>query len=116
MAPNWQLRLLHASWTASWIEDWLVPTAMSIYAYSRGGAAAAGLVGVARMLPSTVGAPVLGVLVDRWRREVVLRVAYGVQAAACLAMAAAFWAGMPLVVLLVLLGLRGSCRYSSSRR
>jgi CRP-like cAMP-binding protein len=107
MASNRQLRLLHASWTASWVEDWLVPVAMSIYAYSRGGAAAAGLAGVARMLPSTVGAPVLGVLVDRWRREVVLRVAYGVQAAACLAMAAAYWAGMPLVVLFVLLGAEG---------
>ena len=101
MAPNRQLRLLYASWTASWVEDWLVPTAMAIYAYSRGGAAAAGLAGVARMLPSTVGAPVLGVLVDRWRREVVLRVAYGVQAAACLAMAAVYWAGMTLVVLFV---------------
>jgi len=107
MASNRQLRLLHASWTASWIEDWLVPVAMTIYAYSRGGAVAAGLVGVARMLPATVGAPVLGVLVDRWRREVVLRVAYGVQAAACLAMAAAYWAGMPLVVLFVLLGVEG---------
>src|SRR5262249_35563885 len=80
---------------------------MTIYAYSRGGAAAAGLAGVARMLPATVGAPVLGVLVDRWRREVVLRVAYGVQAAACLAMAAAYWAGMPLVVLFLLLGVEG---------
>lgn len=79
MASNRQLRLLHASWTASWVEDWLVPVAMNIYAYSRGGAAAAGLAGVARMLPSTVGAPVLRVLVDRWRREVVLRVAYGVR-------------------------------------
>jgi len=107
IAPNRQLRLLHASWAASWIEDWLVPVAMSIYAYSRGGAAAAGLAGVVRMLPSAVGAPALGVLVDRWRREVVLRVAYGVQAAACLAMAAAYWAGMPLVVLFVLLAVEG---------
>src|SRR5262249_56974940 len=107
MASNRQLRLLHASWTASWIEDWLVRVAMSSCAYSRGGVAAAGVVGVARMLPSAVGAPVLGVLVDRWRREVVRRVAYGVQAAACLAMAAAYWAGMPLVVLFVLLGVEG---------
>src|SRR5262249_45150611 len=97
MASNRQVRLLDASWTASWTEDWLVPTAMTIYAYSRGGAAAAGLAGVARMLPATIGAPMLGVLVDRWRREVVLRVAFGVQAAACSAMAAAYWAGMPLV-------------------
>ena len=107
MASNRQLRLLHASWTASWVEDFLLPTAMSIYAYSRGGAAAAGLAGVARMLPSTLGAPVLGMLVDRWRREIVLRVAYGVQAAACLAMAAAYWLGMPLAVLFVLLGVEG---------
>jgi CRP-like cAMP-binding protein len=99
--------LVHGSWAASWTEDFLVPTAMSIYAYSQGGAAAAGLAGVARMLPSTLGAPVLGVLVDRWRREVVLRVAYGVQAAACLAMAAAYWTGMPLAVLFVLLGVEG---------
>jgi len=59
------------------------------------------------MLPSAAGAPALGVLVDRWRREVVLRVAYGVQAAACLAMAAAYSAGMPLVVLFVLLAVEG---------
>ena len=84
-----------------------MPVAMSIYAYSRGGAAAAGLAGVVRMLPSAAGAPALGVLVDRWRREVVLRVAYGVQAAACLAMAAAYSAGMPLVVLFVLLAVEG---------
>lgn len=84
-----------------------MPTALSIYLYSQGGAALAGLAGVVRMLPSTVGSPALAVFVDRWRREVVLRVAYGVQAAMCLAMAAAYWAGMPLVVLLVLSGLEG---------
>jgi MFS family permease len=101
------MRLLQVAWTASWIEDYLVPIAMSVYAYNRGGAAAAGLAGVARMLPSTIAAPALGVLVDRWRRERVLLLAFVVQAGACVAMAVAISVSAPLAVLLILLGVEG---------
>ena len=101
------MRLLQVAWAASWIEDYLVPIAMSVYAYGRGGAAAAGLAGVARIIPSTVAAPALGVFVDRWPRERVLVLSFAVQAGACAAMAVAFSVSAPLSVLLILLGVEG---------
>jgi len=104
---NSPLRLLQVAWAASWVEDWLLPVAVGIYAFGIGGASAAGIAGVVRMLPSAVAAPVLGLLVDRWPRRRVLALAFVVQAGACAAMAAAFWLGASLSVLYVFLAIEG---------
>ena len=46
--------------------------ALGIVAYRDGGAAAVGLVGLLRMLPSAICAPLLSPFADRGRREKVL--------------------------------------------
>ncbi len=59
---------------ATWI-------AILVYAYSRGGAAAAGLVSVIQLIPSAIVAPLAAYSGDRFRRDRVLVVDYLVQAA-----------------------------------
>src|SRR5437764_11277971 len=68
--PN--LRRAELSFGAAWAGEWAVTVAVGILAFNHGGAAAVGLVGLARMLPAALLAPVAAVVVDRYRREYVL--------------------------------------------
>lgn len=68
--PN--LRCAQLSFGVAWAGEWAVTVAVGILAFRHGGAAAVGVVGLARMLPAALLAPVAGVLVDRYRRERVL--------------------------------------------
>jgi MFS family permease len=83
--PN--LRRAQLSFGADWSSWWGVTVAVGILAFHHGGAAAVGIVGVIRMLPAALLAPVAGVVVDRYRRERVL-VGVGLVRAAALGGAA----------------------------
>jgi MFS family permease len=70
------LRRLQLAWAGFYVSEWASFVALSIYAYRVGGAGAIGLLGVVRMLPSTLGVLAGTALADRTRRE---RVLLGIQ-------------------------------------
>src|SRR6478735_3050439 len=72
---NWRnpnLRRAQLSFLGAWTAEWAFTVGLGIVAYNDGGALALGLVGLLRMLPSAVLAPVLSPFADRGRRERVL--------------------------------------------
>src|SRR5690349_6431126 len=72
---NWRnanLRRAQLSFLGAWTAEWAFTVALGIVAYNAGGALALGLVGLLRMLPSAILAPVLSPFADRGRRERVL--------------------------------------------
>src|SRR5215204_7596903 len=71
-AVNDNLRRAQLSYFAAWTAECAFPVALGIVAYRNGGATAVGLVGLMRMLPSAVVAPLATPLADRGRRERVL--------------------------------------------
>ena len=71
--PN--LRRLQLALTSLVIGQWAYTVAVAVYAYDQGGAAAVGLVGLIRMLPSAFAAPFTAFLADRYPRRTVLLVA-----------------------------------------
>ena len=76
--PN--IRRIEGAWAASIMAHWAYGIALAVYAYRDGGAAAVGLVGLVRFLPSAVASPFASVLGDRYRRERVIFVAELVRA------------------------------------
>src|SRR5580658_3269612 len=78
------------------LTEYSVWVAMLVYAYRHGGAAVAGLVAVAQLVPAAVLAPVAAGVADRRSPVFLLAGGYLVQAAAMAATAAAVLAGVPL--------------------
>ena len=68
--PN--IRRIESAWAVSIMAHWAYGIALAVYAYGNGGAAAVGLVGLIRFLPSAVASPFAAVLADRYRRERVM--------------------------------------------
>ncbi|MBA2359726.1 MAG: MFS transporter [Actinobacteria bacterium] len=68
--PN--IRRIEGAWAASIIAHWAYGIALAVFAYREGGAAAVGLVGLVRFLPSAVASPFAALLGDRYRRERVI--------------------------------------------
>jgi MFS family permease len=83
---NPALRRVEASWALSVTAYWVFIIALSLFAYEEGGAAAVGLVGLIRVLPSVVAAPFAAILGDRYPRQ---RVIFVVNLARTIAIAAA---------------------------
>ena len=71
-AVNGNLRRAQLSFLGAWTAEWAFTVALGIVAYRDGGATAVGLVGLIRMVPSAVIAPLAAPLADRGRRERVL--------------------------------------------
>ncbi len=72
---NWRnpnLRRAQLSFLGAWTAEWAFTVALGIVAYRDGGAVALGLVGLLRMVPSAILAPLLSPIADRGRRERVL--------------------------------------------
>jgi MFS family permease len=72
---NWRnpnLRRAQLSFLGAWTAEWAFTVALGIVAYRDGGAAAVGLVGLLRMVPSAILAPLLSPIADRGRRERIL--------------------------------------------
>src|SRR5829696_9048341 len=68
-AVNDNLRRAQLSYFAAWTAEWAFTVALGIVAYRDGGATAVGLVGLLRMVPSALLAPLIAPLADRGRRE-----------------------------------------------
>ncbi|SFS08834.1 Transmembrane secretion effector [Microbacterium sp. cf046] len=74
-SSNWRnpnLRRAQLSFLGAWTAEWAFTVALGVVAYTAGGALALGLVGLLRMVPSAVLAPLLSPFADRGRRERVL--------------------------------------------
>jgi MFS family permease len=71
-ARNPSLRRAQLSFLGAWTAEWAFTVGLGIVAYRDGGATAVGLVGLLRMVPSAILAPLLSPLADRGRRERVL--------------------------------------------
>src|SRR5688500_12652376 len=71
-ARNPNLRRAQLSFLGAWTAEWAFTVGLGIVAYRDGGATAVGLVGLLRMVPSALLAPLLSPLADRGRRERVL--------------------------------------------
>ena len=71
-ARNPDLRRAQLSFFGAWTAEWAFTVGLGIVAYRDGGATAVGLVGLLRMVPSALLAPLLSPLADRGRRERVL--------------------------------------------
>lgn len=98
-ARNPDLRRAQLGFLGAWTAEWAFTVGLGIVAYRDGGATALGLVGLLRMLPSAVLAPLLSPLADRGRRErvlIVVSTVRGVATAAAAVVAAV--AGPPTVV------------------
>src|SRR5690349_12131006 len=86
-SPN--LRRAQLSFGAVWTGEWAVTVALGILAFDEGGAAAVGLVGMARMLPGALLAPLSSSVIDTRRRDRVLLVICLIRTAALAAAAVA---------------------------
>jgi MFS family permease len=98
-ARNPNLRRAQLSFLGAWTAEWAFTVALGIVAYRDGGATALGLVGLLRMVPSAILAPLLSPIADRGRRERVLILVStlrGVVTAAAAVVAVV--AGPPMVV------------------
>src|SRR6478609_7654194 len=98
-ARNPDLRRAQLSFLGAWTAEWAFTVALGIVAYREGGATALGLVGLLRMVPSAILAPLLSPIADRGRRERVLilvSIVRGLATAAAAIVAAV--AGPPAVV------------------
>src|SRR5436190_7107343 len=65
---NRKLRRLEYAWVFSVIGTWAFAIALGVYAYRIGGAAAVGLAGLIRTLPTVFFAPFVAALGDRYPR------------------------------------------------
>lgn len=101
-SSNWRnpnLRRTQLSFLGAWTAEWAFTVALGIVAYNDGGALALGLVGLLRMLPSALLAPILSPFADRGRRErVLVTVSLLRGAATAVAAAVVVLAGPVLVV------------------
>jgi len=102
---NRDLRKLELAWAGSVSGDWAFVVALNVFAFEAGGAAAVGLIGVIRFLPSAVVAPFAGVLADRLPRERVMLGTDLVRAVALGGVALAAYRDAPVGVVYALAGL-----------
>jgi len=104
-ASNWRnpnLRRAQLSFLGAWTAEWAFTVALGIVAYRDGGAAAVGLVGLLRMVPSAILAPLLSPIADRGRRERVLILVSIVRGAATAAAAVVVAVSGPSAVIYAL--------------
>src|SRR4051794_10843522 len=104
VARNPNIRRVELSWLASIAGQWSYTIALAVFAYKEGGAAAVGLVGVIRLLPSALAAPFAAGLGDRFRRERVLAIAGVLRTIAMTVAALAVFAGAPALLIYSLAG------------
>ncbi|MFB8145216.1 MFS transporter [Microbacterium sp. NPDC056003] len=107
-SSNWRnpnLRRAQLSFLGAWTAEWAFTVALGVVAYDHGGALALGLVGLLRMLPSALLAPLLSPFADRGRRERVLVVVSTVRGIATAVAAVMVALSGPVIVVYVLAAL-----------
>lgn len=101
-AVNSNLRRAQLSFLGAWTAEWAFTVALGIVAYRDGGATAVGLVGLLRMVPSAVLAPLAAPLADRVRRERILVLVSTVRGLATAAAAIVVAADGPVTIVYIL--------------
>jgi MFS family permease len=96
LAGNGALRRVVGGYALFILTEYSVWIAMLVYAYSRGGAAIAGVVALAQLVPAALLGPVFAAMADRRSPVVLLAGGYLVQAAGMGATAVAIAGGVPL--------------------
>jgi MFS family permease len=96
LAGNRALVRVLAAYVMFGLTEAAVWIAMLVYAYGRGGAATAGLVAVAQLVPAAIVAPVAAGLADRRSPVSLLAGGYLAQAVGMAGTAVAIWAHVPL--------------------
>src|SRR5512132_3840525 len=104
-ARNPNLRRAQLSFLGAWTAEWAFTVGLGIVAYRDGGATAVGFVGLLRMVPSAVIAPLAAPLADRGRRERVLVVVSSARGVATGAAAIVIGMNGPLPVVYALAAL-----------
>src|SRR3954471_14333024 len=102
------VRRLLAAWFGAVSSEYGALVAISVYAFTEGGARAVGLFGVLRILPALVLTPIVTSMADRVARERLLLWTVIVRAAALTLVCVAILADLPLLVVLVLAGLESA--------
>jgi MFS family permease len=101
------IRRLQLAFAGSAIGHWAAGTAVTVFSFTAGGAAAVSLQLVLRMLPSALAAPFLSTFADRYPRVRVMVVADLLRVAIVTAMALMVLFDAPYVLVLVASGLSG---------
>ncbi len=92
------LRRVQLALAGSVVGDWAFGIALSVYAYEANGAAAVGLLLLARWTAAAVAAPFTSVLADRYRRRTVMMVSDAARAALIAVAAVTVWSGGPSAI------------------
>lgn len=103
------LRRLQFAWAFTSIAHWSSTIVLAVYGYRVGGAAAVGLIGLARLLPAAFTAPLTSLIGDRHSRRDVLLVASVLRCVLGLLVAACVFAGLPLAVAVALAAVKTIC-------
>ena len=98
LAGNRALMRIVAAYTLFTLIEYSVWLGVLVYAYSHGGAAAAGLVATAQLVPAAVVAPFMAAIADRRSPVFLLAGGYLAQAVLLAAAAVAVGGGVPVVV------------------
>ena len=98
------LRRIELALVGSVTGEWAYAIALAVFAYGRGGAAAVGLVGLIRFLPSALAAPFAAVFGDRYRRGLVMVLTDVLRALAMVAAAVAVFVDAPAGAVYALAG------------
>jgi MFS family permease len=101
--PN--LRRLEVAWISTVLGQWAYYVALSVFAYKEGGAAAVGIVGLIRTIPSAISAPLSSMLSDRYPRQRIMLAASVGRTLVLVASAAALAADLPAGFIYVAAGL-----------
>lgn len=104
-ARNPNLRRAQLGFLGAWMAECAFTVALGIFAYRDAGVTAVGLVGLLRMVPSALCAPLLSPLADRGHRERVLVLVSTLRAVATAAAAAVAAVAGPAAVVYVLAAL-----------
>ena len=102
------IRRLLAAWFGAVSAEYGALVAVSVYAFTEGGARAVGLFGVLRIVPALVLTPLVTSMADRIRRERLLIWTMTIRAAALALVTVAIMAGLPLLALLLLAALESA--------